>query len=119
MPSTYAWLVTREQRGDPEEDQMTDCAIIGPHNAPQALIDLCLKATTAAPDLRDQISRPCRVLRFQLRNGDGDLDADGWIAGAFTGFEPLDDLGEGNYGSTEVWYQDTAHGVHFGCWVML
>ncbi len=118
MGSSYAWLIFAQQEGDPDTDALQACSITGPSGAPDALLDNCRKPYDA---LRDLVYGQKGIItrRFQLRNGDGEVDAEGIISGEFNGFEPLDDIGEGNYGSTSIWYQEPTVGDHFGVWVEL
>lgn len=114
MLSRYAWIITAQQQGDPDTDPLTPCGVTGPSDAPAELL---AKVRGTVPPLGPESRADLR--RFQLRNGDGELDAEGVIAGDFYGFEPLDDIGEGNYGSASIWFQDARPGAHFGCWYQL
>lgn len=91
----YAWCIMGEfDDDDPSGSGVRAVCISGPSDATPIL------------SLQAKTGRGAGASFFELRNGDGERCAQGFIAGEFSGFEPLDDYGEGSYGATEIWYQN-------------
>ena len=89
--SRYAWAVLEFYDEDSDTFKPTHVPVRGPSDATEVML---LQAQAG-------IGR-----WFELRDGDGQPIARGYLAGAADGFEPLDDYGEGALGAASIWYYD-------------
>lgn len=97
----YRWVITK----DLLDPMGAHCrrGTNGPRHADPALATLTVPALTAHPTAK----------RFRMSDDDGTLYYEGVIAGAFEGFEPLDDFGTADAGCVRIAYFED------GQWVTL
>ncbi len=89
----YAWVITKDNIDTDAE------GVIGPRGA-----------TMDAAEIR----RDGQM--FKIFDADGEFYYGGYIAGKYSGFEPLDDYGEPNAGATEIRYRGGVPGAIWGKW---
>ena len=90
-PRPYAWKITRdhlEAEGSPSSAVGTQ----GPEHSSQAALDDLVSETGGE--------------WFRMYDDDEILYYEGYLTGDYSGFEPLDDYGEGWAGCTRIAYPD-------------
>jgi hypothetical protein len=96
--AAYLWRLTADHLRTDDGDHRCAVGVSGPRNADPALKYHAMRDFTKLPS----------AVKFRMSDDDGNVYYEGWLAGEYEGFEPLDDFGTPAAGCVriEFWERD-------------